>query len=118
MPTSPRLATLNPITAPPLNAMRSACPWPCARAASLVRTLARVADSMPASPARMEQRPPAMYATAVRGVIAHPSRTATITRKGRRIVYSRRRKVIAPVWIMSARSRIAAEPSGSRRIVK
>ncbi len=60
MPSKPRLATARPITAPPENAARSARAWPPARAASAVRTLARVAAFMPKSPARTEQiAPPA-----------------------------------------------------------
>ncbi len=59
-PSSPRLATARPITAPPLNATRRAISCPFSRAASLVRALARVADFMPKKPAKMEHRPPKM----------------------------------------------------------
>jgi len=60
IPASPRLATASPITAPPENATRNAFAWPPARAASAVRTFARVAACMPNSPARIEQQAPAV----------------------------------------------------------
>ncbi len=55
-----------PMTAPPLNATRSALPWPSERAASEVRTLASVAACMPKKPAQIELSAPSTYATAVR----------------------------------------------------
>ena len=101
MPSSPRLATARPITAPPLKATRSAISCPLARAASLVRALARVAACMPKNPARMEHTPPNRYAIAVDQPMTTPNRAATTIRKGIRYEYSRFRNAIAPVWIIS-----------------
>ena len=47
------------LTLPPKKAIRRAGPWPRARAASDVRTLARVAADIPNSPARIEHVAPA-----------------------------------------------------------
>ncbi|MEJ2370063.1 MAG: hypothetical protein P8Y07_04340 [Gemmatimonadales bacterium] len=66
IPTRPRLATERPMTAPPLNATRRAFPRPSERAASVVRTFARVAACMPKKPARIELAAPKTYAAAVR----------------------------------------------------
>ncbi len=84
MPSNPRLATARPMTAPPLNATRSAIAWPLPRAASLVRALARVADCIPKKPARIEQTPPKRYAIAVGQPMMTPSRIATTIRNGTR----------------------------------
>ena len=59
-PTSPRLATHRPMTAPPLKATSSALAWPSSLAACEVRTLAVVAAFMPKKPAAMEQTAPRM----------------------------------------------------------
>jgi hypothetical protein len=58
IPRSPSAATAVPITAPPENATRRAFACPSVRAASEVRTLARVAACMPKNPARIEQTAP------------------------------------------------------------
>jgi len=62
----PRAATASPMTAPPLKATRSARDWPLDRAASVVRTLPRVAACMPKKPARPDPAAPNTYAMAVR----------------------------------------------------
>jgi len=85
---------------------------PLSRAASDVRTLALVAAFIPNNPAPTEQRPPKMYATAVREPTAQASRTATMSRNGNRTTYSRRRNAIAPCSMRSARSCIGREPAG------
>jgi hypothetical protein len=97
IPRRPKLATLNPITAPPSNAMRSARACPLSRAASLVRTFARVAAFIPASPARIEEMPPATYAYAVNSPMATYRSAPMMRTKGITTEYSRRRNAIAPV---------------------
>ena len=69
-PARPRLPTARPITAPPLNATLSAFASPDSRAASVVRTLARVAACMPRKPAMIEQAAPNTYAAAEDGPIS------------------------------------------------
>ena len=61
---SPRPTTLSPMTAPLVNATRSASPM-SVRAASVVRTFAVVAVRMPMNPARTEQSAPTMKQSAV-----------------------------------------------------
>ena len=64
-PISPRLATDNPMTEPPRNATISAAWCPSFFAAAAVRTLAMVADDMPAKPAAIEHAAPVVNAAAV-----------------------------------------------------
>ncbi len=58
-PSSPRPATVKPITAPPRNARLSAAATPPVRAASVVRAFAAVAIRMPMKPALPEAIAPA-----------------------------------------------------------
>ncbi len=115
---SPRLATATPITEPPLKAINKAAPCPLSLAAAVVRTLARVADFMPRKPASTEQAAPPRNAAQVGPGIFQASRPATTATNTTRIVYSRRRNAIAPVWIASASSRILSLPSLARRMLK
>ena len=85
---------------------------PTSRAALAVRTLARVAAFMPKNPASIEQRPPLMKASAVRGVMNSASRMATTSTNHTRTEYSLRRKAMAPVWIWLAMSTMTAVPLG------
>jgi hypothetical protein len=58
MPMSPRPATQRPITAPPSRAMSSASALPFERAASAVRTFAKVAAFIPMKPASSDRNAP------------------------------------------------------------
>ena len=114
MPSNPSDATDSPITPPPKNAIRKAGPGPCARAASDVRTLARVAAVIPKKPARIEHAAPATYAIAVFLPTAMLNRMATTTMNGTSTEYSRLKNALAPLWICAARSRMVSFPSGCR----
>src|SRR5262249_54753801 len=63
-------------------------------------------------PASMEQSAPTTKASAVYRLMARERITATTTMKAARIEYSRRRKVMAPVWMAAAISVMALEPRG------
>ncbi len=115
MPSSPRLPTDRPITAPPLKAMRSALPCPRSRAASDVRTLASVAAFIPKNPASSEHRAPPMYAAEVGNESsATYKRTATMMMNGMSTEYSRLKNALAPSRIRDASSAIRSVPIGCR----
>src|SRR3989338_6369357 len=126
--------TVMPMTAPELNAPRSAALRPV-RALAAVRTLARTAMYMPTQPAVADAVPPSTYASAVRGNPVYWPRSATpsaanlpVTSKSTntaisapttatkpaRNVYSRRRNAAAPCWISTAMCCMASVPGSSR----
>ena len=117
-PSSPRLATVRPMTAPPLKATERAWLSLPRRAASAVRTLALVAACMPMNPASMERNAPHRKATPVSQRTPQTSRPNTTAMKTRRMEYSRRRNTMAPSWIASEISRMRSVPTGARATIR
>ena len=101
MPISPIEATVRPITDPPKNATARALAEPCWFAATVVRTLALVAQYMPMNPAIEEHPAPTKNAMPSFQSFFQPTRQPMTIAKSPRITNSRFMKVIAPLWIVS-----------------
>ena len=132
-PMIPIPTTVRPMTAPLLKAIRSAAFSPVS-AAVAVRVFPRTAMFMPMYPANAEPMAPARYASAVQGPVTerlppltnssivellvtlksmNTARTMNIrTTNPARMVYSLRRKAIAPSWIRAPISWTACPPAG------
>ena len=114
-PSTPSPTTPKPITEPPAKATSKALPK-LVRAAFVVRTFALVATRIPMKPAKPEQSAPTINDNAIIGEESGvlpliPSKTAAISTKIARILYSALRNAIAPSAILFAITAIASVPT-------
>ena len=116
MPKVPRATAVSPITAPLENATRRAAAR-LERAACVVRTAALVAVCIPIQPAKAEAIAPRRKLRAINQPPAgsRKARAANITTTNpARVVYSTRRKAMAPCRICAAMRCIFSVPGSAR----
>ena len=110
-PSRPRPTTHMPITEPPEKAMDRALIMPLSMAALAVRTLALVATFMPKKPASMEKPAPMTKQMPVPILMNREISAKRMAMKMTSILYSERRKALAPSAMEPAISCIRALPA-------